>query len=231
MDHIAANLKDISARIAEAASQAGRSPAEITLIAVSKTNPREAVEAALAAGQLVFGENRLQEAVGKFIPEIPGIELHLVGHLQSNKAKQAAQLFDRIHSIDSFSTAQRLDRLLGEAGRKMKALVQVNLGQEDQKSGIAKDDLLPLLLKLSTLEHLTTDGLMILPPFHLDSSQTAPFFHELRELRDSLSSQNLGGIELKELSMGMTNDFDEAVKAGATFVRVGTAIFGRRDYV
>ena len=178
----------------------------------------------------VLSEAQAKEAVGKFIPEVPGIELHLVGHLQSNKAKQAALLFDRIHSIDSISTARRLDRLLGEAGRTMKALVQVNLGEEEQKSGIDKADVLPLLRELATLENLHTDGLMVLPPFHLDASQTAPYFKELHELRDQLSGQDLGGIKLQHLSMGMTNDFHEAIKEGATFIRVGTAIFGKRDY-
>jgi len=165
MSGIADNLIRVRQRIEEAAAAAGRDPAGITLVAVSKTMPRSAVEEALAASHRVFGENRVQEAQEKYVPPLPGVELHMVGHLQSNKAKAAAGLFDRIHSIDSLKTARRLDSYLGEAGRKMKALVQVNLGHEPQKSGIEAEGTAALLRELAQLSNLEVDGLMVLPPF------------------------------------------------------------------
>jgi pyridoxal phosphate enzyme (YggS family) len=197
-------------------------------VAVSKTMPRESVEEALAAGHTVFGENRVQEAQSKYAPPIPGVELHMVGHLQSNKAGPAAGLFDRIHSIDSLKTARRLDRLLGEAGRRMKALVQVNLGHEPQKSGVDEGLTAALLRECAALPNLEFDGLMVLPPFFDDPELTRPYFIALRELRDRLARRDIGGIELRHLSMGMTADFETAIAEGATIIRVGTAIFGPR---
>lgn len=228
MSGIADNLIRVRRRIEEAAEAAGRDPAEITLVAVSKTMPRSAVEEALAAGHKVFGENRVQEAQEKYAPPLPGVELHMVGHLQSNKAKAAAGLFDRIHSIDSLKTARRLNSYLGEAGRKMKALVQVNLGHEPQKSGIEAEGTAALLRELARLSNLEVDGLMVLPPFFDDAEKARPYFVALRELRDRLSDLDLGGIRLEHLSMGMTADYQVAISEGATIVRVGTAIFGPR---
>jgi len=228
MSGIADNLIRVRRRIEEAAEAAGRDPAGITLVAVSKTMPRSAVEEALAAGHKVFGENRVQEAQEKYVPPLPGVELHMVGHLQSNKAKAAAGLFDRIHSIDSLKTARRLDSYLGEAGRKMKALVQVNLGHEPQKSGIEAEGTAALLRELAQLSNLEVDGLMVLPPFFDDAEMARPYFVALRELRDRLNDLDLGGIRLEHLSMGMTADYQVAISEGATIVRVGTAIFGPR---
>ena len=228
MGIIADNLTVVRERIERAAAAAGRDPGEITLVAVSKTKPREAVEEAIAAGQTVFGENRVQEAQEKYAVPLPGAELHMIGHLQGNKAKPAAELFDRIHSIDSLKTAQRLDRLLCDARRRMKALVQVNLGHEPQKSGIDEGKTAELLRQLSRLERLEVDGLMVLPPFFDDPEQTRPYFVALRGLRDRLAARDIGGIELRHLSMGMTADFEVAIEEGATMIRVGTAIFGSR---
>jgi pyridoxal phosphate enzyme (YggS family) len=225
---IAVNLARVRGEIAKAAAAAGRDPAEITLVAVSKTKPRSLVVEALAAGQTVFGENRVQEAEEKYIPPLPGAELHMVGHLQSNKAKSAAALFDRIHSIDSLKTARRLDHHLAELDRTMEALVQVNLGQEPQKSGIDEEETAALLRALAKLERLRVDGLMVLPPFFDDPERARPYFVALRELRGRLAALDLGGIELKHLSMGMTADYPVAIAEGATIVRVGTAIFGER---
>lgn len=229
MNQIAENIASVRRRIAAAAETSGRDPADITLVAVSKTHPRETVETALVAGQTIFGENRIREAEVKFARPLPGAELHMVGHLQSNKTRVAAGLFDRIHSIDSLKTANRLDKHLAEAGRTMAALVQVNLGGEEQKSGIEATEVLDFLRELAKLDHLKTDGLMILPPFFDDPEETRPYFRDLRELRDELIKQDLGGIELRHLSMGMTNDYAAAVEEGATMVRVGTAIFGQRQ--
>ena len=228
MSTIAENLAIVRRNIAAAAKRNGRDPADIILVAVSKTHPREIAEEALAAGQNVFGENRIQEAADKFSTPLPGAELHMIGHLQSNKTKVAAGLFDRIHSIDSLKTATRLDRHLEEAGRSMAALVQVNLGGEMQKSGIDAADILDFLRELAKLSRLKTDGLMILPPFFDDPEETRPYFQQLRRLRDELTKENLSDIELKHLSMGMTNDYAVAIEEGATIVRVGTAIFGQR---
>jgi len=225
---IAENLARVRKSIANAAARAGRDPAEITLVAVSKTKPRELVEEVLAAGHSVFGENRVQEAETKFVPPLAGAELHMVGHLQSNKAKSAAALFDRIHSIDSLKTARRLDGFLAEYGRTMKALVQVNLGNEPQKSGIGEEDTAALLRGLSGLERIDVDGLMVLPPFFDDPERTRPYFIALREMRERLSKMDLGGINLVHLSMGMTADYAAAIEEGATMIRVGTAIFGAR---
>lgn len=230
MGVIAENLKAVRDRILRAAEECGRSPESIALVAVSKVFPRSSVEEALAAGQRIFGENRVQEAQGKYVPPIPGIELHMVGHLQSNKAKAAASLFHRIHSIDSIKTARRLDRFLGEAGRTMKALVQVNLGHEPQKSGIEVEETAKLLQELAKLSNLKVDGLMVLPPFFDDAEKTRPYFQRLRELRDSLNALDIGGIDFKHLSMGMTADFPEAIAEGATMIRIGTAIFGERRW-
>jgi pyridoxal phosphate enzyme (YggS family) len=228
MNKIAENLAAVAERIATAADANLRNSREITLVAVSKTHPREVVEEAFAAGQRVFGENKVQEAADKFNPPVRGAELHMVGHLQSNKTKLAAALFDRIHSIDSMKTARRLDKHLQEYGRTMKAFVQVNVAMEDQKSGVTEKDLPALLEGLAQLEYLKTDGLMILPPFFDDPEQSVPYFRKLRELRDRLTGRY--GVELEHLSMGMTNDYAEAIAEGATFIRVGTAIFGQRQY-
>lgn len=228
MGSIAENLARVKEQISRAAEAANRDPGEISLVAVAKTWPREAVEEALAAGHTIFGENRVQEAQAKYSPPVPGIELHMVGHLQSNKAKAAAELFDRIHSIDSLKTASRLDRCLGECGRRMKALVQINLGDEPQKSGIAEEETALLLRELATLPNLTVDGLMELPPFFDNPVKTQPYFQRLREIRDRLSELEIEGVELRHLSMGMTADFPEAIAEGATMIRIGTAIFGAR---
>jgi pyridoxal phosphate enzyme (YggS family) len=229
MRTIAENLAKLRERIRQAADSAGRDPAEITLVAVAKTFPRSAVEEALAAGQTVFGENRVQEALEKYEPPLPGTELHMVGHLQSNKARPAAALFDRIHSIDSLKAARRLDHYLEQAGRKMKALVQVNLGLEPQKSGAEEREVAALLYALSEIPNLVVDGLMVLPPFFDNPRKTIPYFRRLRELRDRLNDADIGGITLRHLSMGMTADFPEAIAEGATMIRIGTAVFGRRN--
>jgi len=230
MSSIADNLKEVRSGIRLAAEDAGRDPDEIILVAVSKVFSRSAVEEALAAGQRVFGENRVQEAEEKYTPPIPGVELHMVGHLQSNKAKTAAGLFDRIHSIDSLKTARRLDRHLAEAGRIMKALVQINLGHEPQKSGIDEEETASFIRALAGLPNLEVDGLMVLPPFFDDPDRARPYFRKLREMRESLNDRDLGGVVLRHLSMGMTADYREAIAEGATMIRIGTAIFGVRPH-
>lgn len=220
---LAGNLDLVRRKIASAARRIDRDPGEIKLIAVSKTHPLDLVREAIAAGAAAFGENRVQEAEGK-IPELgrEGVEWHLIGHLQSNKARKAIQLFDVIHSVDSVELAERLERICIEEGREaLSVLIQVDLAGEETKSGIQESDLPSLITYLKSCERLKLVGLMILPPFFNDPEATRPFFNRLREIRDRLLP---GG----ELSMGMSHDFEVAIEEGATMVRVGTAIFGER---
>jgi pyridoxal phosphate enzyme (YggS family) len=219
------NLAEVGRKIAEAAEKAGRDADEIKLIAVSKTHPSEVIKEAIDAGARVFGENKVQEGAGK-IAEIgrDAAEWHLIGHLQSNKARKAVKFFDVIHTLDSIELAERLNRICVEEKRKnLRVLIQVDLAGEATKSGIPEKDLPELVGFLRDCENLKLDGLMILPPFFEDAEMARPFFRKLRELRDKIVP---GG----ELSMGMSHDFEIAIEEGATLVRVGTAIFGERNY-
>lgn len=223
MPGIVSNLNSIRSRIVNAAETVGREPNGIKLIAVSKTHPAETLREAIAAGASVFGENKVQEAEGKIV-ELgrDGIEWHLIGHLQSNKARKAVQLFDVIHSVDSLDIAKRLERICAEEGReRLEVLIQIDLAGEETKSGIPEAEIPELIDFLTTCERLKLIGLMILPPFFDDPEATRPYFKRLRDIRDRLIP---GG----ELSMGMSHDFEVAIEEGATMVRVGTAIFGER---
>ncbi|MDR6512805.1 pyridoxal phosphate enzyme (YggS family) [Novosphingobium capsulatum] len=212
-------LEDIRARIAQAARIARRAPAEVTLVAVSKTHPAEAIRPLIAAGQTVFGENRVQEAQAKWAPlreEHAGLELHLVGQLQSNKAEEAVALFDCIHSLDRPSLLTALARAMDKAGRRVPLFVQVNIGAEEQKGGCAIADL-PALLTEARSAELPVIGLMCVPPAGIEA---APFF----ALLDKLAADH----GLAGRSMGMSDDFETAIQLGATHVRVGSALFGAR---
>jgi pyridoxal phosphate enzyme (YggS family) len=217
-------------RITRAAERAARTPDEITLVAVSKTHPAEAVREAFAAGLRVFGENRVQEAEPKIASTTdlagPGLRWHLVGHLQSNKARRAAGLFDLVQSVDSLDLATRLAGLGAGRGRPVRALLQVDLAGEQTKFGLPEAELLPTLEALRGLEGIRIEGLMVLPPLFEDPEAARPFFRRLRELRDQAASEGL--LAARELSMGMSHDLEVAVEEGATMVRVGTAIFGER---
>lgn len=218
-------LDSVRQRIADAAVRSGRDASKIELIAVSKTHSAETVREAIAAGVTEFGENKVQEAAAK-IPQVgrDAARWHLIGHLQKNKARRAVQLFDVIHSVDSVALAGRLERICGEEGRAvLPVLIQVDLAGEETKSGIAEDGLGELIDYLRTCERLKIIGLMILPPFFDDAESTRPYFKRLREIRDKMLP---GG----ELSMGMSHDFEVAIEEGATMVRVGTAIFGDRNF-
>ena len=226
-DGIADNLEAVRERIATACARAGRPLESVRLLAVSKTYGPEAVGAAAAAGQTRFGENRVQEAAAK-IPACPGhLQWHLIGHLQSNKAAQAAQLFDWIHSVDSLKLLEALDRHAGEAGRRLEVMVQVNVSGERSKSGLAPGEVPAVLAAGSRLPHVQIRGLMTIPPLAEDPEKSRLFFRELRERRDGWAAQT--GLDLAELSMGMTHDLEVAIEEGATFVRVGTGIFGARQ--
>lgn len=224
-ESIRENIADVELRIGQAAERCGRDASGVKLVAVSKTHPTSVLREAIAAGARVLGENKVQEAEGKIL-ELgrDAAEWHLIGHLQSNKARKAVQLFDVIHSVDSADLAERLERICGEEGRQMlSVLVQVDLAREATKSGIPESEL-PLLVEfLRGCRHLKFDGLMVLPPFFDDPEATRPYFRRLRELRDEV-------IPDGELSMGMSHDFEVAIEEGATIVRVGTAIFGERAY-
>jgi pyridoxal phosphate enzyme (YggS family) len=226
---IASNLADVRGRLEQAARTAGRDPATIRLVAVSKTFPPEAVRAAVAAGQMDFGENRVQEALQK-IRETAELHTrwHLVGHLQSNKARKVAGPFAYVHSIDSIDLLRLVDRAALEAGAAPKLLIQVDLAGELTKYG-APEAALPALVEAAAgLQAAELVGLMILPPYAEDPEEARPWFRRIRELRDGLVAAGAPPDRLRELSMGMSHDFHVAVEEGATIVRVGTAIFGTR---
>ena len=225
MNPIAHNLKEVRAAMAEAAQRAGRDPGDVRLVAVSKTVDLERVRAAIDAGQDLFGENYLQEAAGKIAALGRQVSWHLVGSLQSNKARGAVELFDLIHAVDRLKLARALDAAAASLGQVQEILLQINLAGETSKSGASPEAAPELLRELLLLPHLRVLGLMTLPPF-LSPEAVRPYFRALRELRDHL--QDISGQPLPELSMGMSGDYEVAVAEGATLVRVGTAIFGSR---
>jgi len=219
----------VLARIAAACARAGRAPDEVTLVAVSKTVPADALRDAVAAGLTLLGENRVQEAAGK-ASEVPGARWHLVGPLQSNKARRALETFDAIQSVDSVGLAQRLDRLAGEVrpGRPYPILLEVNVDGDPAKTGFAPGDLAGDIEAMGALRSLSVDGLMTIGRQVATPDAARPTFDALRLLSEELRR---GGAQLgPALSMGMTDDFEIAVEAGATIVRVGRAIFGERDH-
>jgi pyridoxal phosphate enzyme (YggS family) len=228
---IADRVAAVRDRIARAAARAGRTAGEVTLVAVSKTHPPEAVREAFAAGVRDVGENRVQEAEGKVaaLADLPpqGLRWHLVGHLQSNKAKKAAVLFDWVHSLDGAPIGRRLAEAAVAAGRELRALVQVELVAEQTKFGLDEAQLFTALESLRGLGAVKLLGLMALPPYEEDAERSRPYFRRLRALRDRAKQEGL--IEGAELSMGMSHDLEVAVEEGATLVRVGTAIFGDRN--
>jgi PLP dependent protein len=230
MSTFAQRLSEIRSRIADAAARAGRDTRDVTLIAVSKTHPVEAVLEAVAAGVTDFGENRVQEAMTK-IPFVANADVrwHLIGHLQSNKAKPAAEHFACVQSVDSAALAARLNRLAGEAGRTLSILLQVKLGDEESKSGMEETDLVNVFREARDMPHLSVAGLMAIPPFLENPEDVRPFFRRLREWRDAIN-ERFPETPLNELSMGMSHDFEVAIEEGATMVRVGTALFGNRTY-
>lgn len=228
MSEIAARIAGVRQRIARAASAAGRAPDSVRLLAVSKTKPAGAIREAHAAGQRDFGENYVQELVDKAaaLADLEGICWHMIGHLQRNKARQVVKIASAVHTVDSVRLADELGKRAADAGRgPLTALVEVNVGGEAQKSGCAIDALGDVLAAVERAPGLRLTGLMTVPPHTEDPAGARPFFDRLVELRDAHG----GATRLPELSMGMTHDLEHAVAAGATWVRVGTAIFGERD--
>lgn len=225
---IAENLAAVRRRIEAAARRAGRDPAEVRLVAVSKTVPMERLREAVAAGQLIFGENYLQEARPKIAALGEGVSWHFVGHLQSRKAKGVVELFDLIHSVDRLKLARALEEAAARLGKVQDILIQVNLSGEETKSGTSPEEVAGLLAEAGKMPHLRVLGLMTMPPWFADPEKVRPYFRALRELRDRLRELRVADTALPELSMGMSGDFEVAVEEGATLVRVGTAIFGAR---
>ena len=224
-------LENVRSRLESCAQRCNRSPDDITLVAVSKTHPAEAIREATSLGLTDFGENRVQEAEGK-IPIVgrDAARWHLIGHLQSNKARRAVELFDVIQSLDSAGLALRLERMCEEVNRAtLPVLIQVDLGHEATKTGVAEGDLSEVVTAVRGCERLQLMGLMTLPPFFDEAARVRPYFRRLRELRDELRTSGAFGDRRGELSMGMTHDFEIAIEEGATIVRVGTAIFGERE--
>jgi len=224
-------LQQVQDRIAAAANRAGRIPKDVTLVAVTKTHAPDVVLEAIAAGATDLGENKVQEAEKK-IPQVGRrrARWHLIGHLQSNKARKSVALFDVIHSLDSASLARKLDRICTEDDRQeLPVLIQVDLGHEAAKTGAGESELRSIAAAVGNCRHLRLHGLMTLPPFFEEAERARPFFRRLRELRDELASRGAFGDRGGDLSMGMTNDFEVAIEEGATIVRVGTAIFGERQ--
>ena len=229
MDDIAGNLAAIRERIAAAAAAAGRPAADITLLAVSKTFGADHVRAAHAAGQRDFGENKVQEALQKMqeTADLP-VRWHLIGHLQSNKARKAAPSFAAIHAIDSVDLVRRVDSAAVEAGAAPDLYIQVDLAGEATKFGAPEADVPAIARAALECRAARLAGLMLLPPWFDEPERARPYFRRLRELRDRLIDDGIDGSRLRALSMGMSHDFEVAIQEGATLVRVGTAIFGKR---
>jgi pyridoxal phosphate enzyme (YggS family) len=229
---IADNIAEIRERIARAAARVHRKPDSIALMAVTKTMEPERIKEAYAAGLRVFGENRVQEFEGKSgaLSQLKDAEWHLIGHLQSNKAKKAAELFHAVDSVDSVRLAEKLNQAAAESNKKLDVLIEIKVGQEESKAGIPLDspELENLLLAAPKLENLQIRGLMTVPPFAEDPEGARPYFRLLRDLRDQIAARKLPGIQMNMLSMGMSHDFEVAIEEGSTCVRVGTAIFGAR---
>ncbi len=223
------NLRQIRSRIAAACARAARDPAGVRLVAVSKTKPAALVEAAAAAGQRLFGESYVQEFTAKAEQVKTPVEWHFIGALQSNKVKYLGGRVDLIHSVDRLSLAREIDRQWGRLGRPANILLQLNLGEEASKAGAEASALVDLVRQTATLPHLRLRGLMALPPYCEDPEAVRPFFRRLRELAGEIDRLGLPGVEMRELSMGMSHDFEVAIEEGATLVRVGTAIFGERE--
>jgi len=225
---ISDNLGTIQARIDAAARRAGRDPASVRLVAVSKTKPAAFVDEAARSGQRLFGENYVQELAAKAREVAGPVEWHFIGHLQSNKVRQIAGLVTMIHSVDRLSLAEEIDRQWGKLGRVCDVLIEVNIACEETKCGTSVKEVFELARRVAALPHLRLKGLMTMPPFYDDPEGARPFFRELRRLAAEIAAENIPRVEMNELSMGMSGDFEVAIAEGATLVRVGSAIFGER---
>ncbi len=225
---IAENLKAVQGRIVAAAERSGRDPSSIKLVVVTKTVDTERIQEAVAANATILGENRVQEAKEKIEKLGLVAHWHLIGHLQTNKAKYAVKLFDMIHSVDSLELAKELDKQAAKINKKLAVLIEVSIAGEASKAGVAIHDAPALVQEAAKLKNISIKGLMTIPPLLDDPEAVRPYFRKLRELAASIARENIPGLSMQELSMGMSGDFETAVEEGATLVRVGTAIFGAR---
>ena len=229
---ISLNIAEVQQRTVNASRRVGRQPQEVVLMAVSKTHPAERIREAYGGGIRVFGENRVQEFAGKAssLLDLADAQWHMIGHLQSNKAAKAAELFGAVDSLDSLKLAERLNEAAESQNKKIPVLIEMNVGGETAKSGVPPEsrDFEDLLLAAPRFEALEFRGLMTVPPFSEDAEGARPYFRRLREIRDTIARRKLAAISMDVLSMGMSHDFEVAVEEGSTCVRVGTAIFGER---
>jgi PLP dependent protein len=232
---VAANIALVRERISSAARRAGRDPDSISLIAVSKTFPPHLIREAYDSGIRLFGESRVQELAKKSeaLRDLEGAQWHMIGHLQTNKAAKAVELFTAVDSVDSLRLAEKLNSAAGKLQKKLAILIEMNVGGESAKSGVApgSSELEELFRGAPRLEHLKFEGLMTVPPFSEDAQQTRSYFRKLRELRDQIAARRMPSVSMDVLSMGMSHDFEVAIEEGSTCVRVGTAIFGGRAYL
>ncbi len=225
---IADNLKTVRDRIASAAARAGRDPSSVKLVVVTKTVDVGKIREALASGSMILGENRVQEAKDKIDQLGPDASWHLIGRLQTNKAKFAVKLFSLIHSVDSLDLAKELDRQAAKIGKLQDVLVEVNIAGEAAKAGVSARGCARLVREAAKFGHIAIKGLMTMPPYSENPEDSRPYFRRLRELASAIAGENIANVSMQELSMGMSGDFETAVEEGATLVRVGTAIFGER---
>ncbi len=228
MVDVAANYRKILNRVNEAAAQCGRNPKEVKLLGAAKAQSVEAIRAAISAGVALIGENYVQETKEKKDQVTASVEWHMIGHLQRNKVKAAIELFDVIESLDNLALAREIDKEAGKRGKIVRVFVEVNLGGEESKSGIAKNSVVSLLDEAAKLSCLRIEGLMTVPPFCENLEEVRPYFRGLSDLREKLNEVRLPNVDLRELSMGMTHDYVVAIEEGATIVRIGTALFGPR---
>lgn len=224
------NLADVERRVQEACNRSGRNRSEVTLIAVSKTKPVEMIEEVLETGTLDFGENKPQELKEKYEVLPKNIRWHMIGHLQRNKIKYIIDKACMIHSVDSERLAEAIHEEAAKRGIVMPVLVEVNIAEEESKFGLKEDEVLPFIEKISKLEHIHVEGLMTIAPFVENAEDNRKYFRKLRKLSVDINSKNIDNVSMCSLSMGMTGDYEVAIEEGATMVRVGTGIFGNRNY-
>ena len=229
---IAENIARVQEQIASAAQRSGRTAREVSLMAVTKTVSPQRIREAYKTGVRLFGENRVQEFAAKSaaLSDLSAAEWHMIGHLQSNKARPAAELFHAADSVDSVRLLQRLNNAANDLGKKLPVLIEINIGGETAKSGVAPDssELENVLQIATSCEHIEICGLMAVPPYNEDPEASRPFFRQMRALRDRIAARNLRAINMKKLSLGMSHDFEVAIEEGSTCVRIGTGIFGQR---
>ena len=228
--YIAENIKEIRANIDEAARRSGRDPKDVLLLAVSKTVEVPKIKAAVECGLDELGENRVQEIMEKYEPLGPDVKWHLIGHLQTNKVKYIIDKVSMIHSVDSVRLAEAIEKEAAKKDICMPVLIEVNVAGEESKFGLSVEEVLPFLEEISSYEHLQVKGLMTIAPFVANPEENREVFQKLKKLSVDIAAKNINNVNMSVLSMGMTNDYQVAVEEGATMVRVGTGIFGERDY-